>query len=75
MTEQENNDNPIFGVTCANLHTSYYDKREVCPDSGVIVVRRLVQEDDKELDELLLTCKTRGCNEQVVVRVDCEDYK
>ena len=31
---EENNDNPIFGLTCPNLHITYFDKREVCPDLG-----------------------------------------
>ncbi len=69
---EENNDNPIFGLTCPNLHITYFDKREVCPDLGV-VVRRLVEEDDKILDRLILTCGT--CDAEIVVQVDCEGYK
>lgn len=75
MSDQEQNDNPIFGVTCANYHISYFDKRKVCPKSKEVIIRRVVQEDDKELDELILTCKTEGCGKKIKVRVDCEGYK
>ena len=72
MANQESNDNPIFGVACARHHITYFDKREVCPESGTIV-RRIVQKEDKELDRLWLKCGT--CGEEVVVEVDCEGYK
>ena len=75
MAEKDDNDNPIFGVTCANYHISYFDRREVCPESGDVIVRRMVREEDKELDELVLTCKTKGCGKKIKVRVDCEGYK
>lgn len=75
MADKGNKDNPVFGVTCANFHTSYFDKREVCPDSRDIIVRRVVREEGKELDELVLACKTAGCGKKIKVRVDCEDYK
>ena len=72
MTNQENNNNPIFGIACPNHHTTYFDKRAVCPDSGTIV-RRLVEENNKTLDRLWLKCGT--CDAEIVVNVDCEDYK
>ena len=72
MTNHEDSDNPIFGVICPNLHTTYFDKRDVCPDLGV-VVRRLVDEEGKTLDRLILTCGT--CDAEIVVQIDCEGYK
>ena len=53
-------------------HVSYFDRRKICPPGGS-VVRSVVRRDGKELDELLLKCKS--CGEEVVVEVDCEGYK
>lgn len=64
----------IFSVRCPAGHVTYFDKRKVCPDSGTLV-RRLVEQDDKELDELILKCGEDGCSREIVVRVDCEGYK
>ncbi len=71
MTNQEN-DSHIFGVSCPNLHITYFDKREVCLDLGTIV-RRLDNGDNDGKDRLLLKCGT--CGTEMVVEVDCEDYK
>ncbi|MBP1466197.1 toll/interleukin-1 receptor domain-containing protein [Candidatus Chloroploca sp. M-50] len=62
-----------FGVRCPKGHVSWYDKREVCPASGTIP-RSTVRKAGQDLDELLLPCRTAGCTETVVVRVDCEGY-
>jgi hypothetical protein len=75
MSDQEQPESPIFGVTCANYHTSYFDKRKVCPNSGEVIVRKVVREQGQELDELVLTCKTPGCDKKIKVRIDCEGYK
>jgi hypothetical protein len=64
----------VFSARCPNGHVSYYDKREICPKSG-IGHRRVVIRDGRESDEILLKCKTRGCGEEFAVEVDCEGYK
>lgn len=63
-----------FGVRCPAGHVTYFDKREVCPDSGTLV-RKVVEQDGKELDELILECGEADCSHEIVVRVDCEGYK
>lgn len=75
MSDKEQPDSPIFGVTCANHHISYFDKRKVCPASDNGIVRRVVREGGQELDELVLTCKTPGCGKKIKIRIDCESYK
>jgi hypothetical protein len=70
MGNQE--ENHIFGVTCRNLHITYFDKREVCLDLGVIV-RRLDGEGETGKERLLLACGT--CGAEMVVEVECEAYK
>jgi len=62
----------IFGARCRNGHITYYDKRKVCPVSSM-VVRDIVERAGKKLDDLYLKCGQ--CNEEMVVRVDCEGYK
>jgi TIR domain len=62
-----------FGVRCAKGHVSWYDKREVCLADGKIA-RSAVRRADQDLTELMLPCRTAGCIETVVVRVDCEGY-
>ena len=65
----------IVEVRCPKCkQVSYYDRREVCPAQGKFA-RRLVSEDGKELDELVLPCKHAGCDQMITVRVDCEGYK
>lgn len=62
----------VFGARCPKGHVSYYDKREYCSkQSGVF--RRILERDGKELDEVLVRCKT--CDEEFSVEVDCEGYK
>ena len=68
MNDQEINDNPIFGITCPNHHTTYFDKREVCPDSGTIT-----RGPGQKLDKLWLKCPT--CGAEMIADVDCEAYK
>lgn len=62
----------VFGVRCPSGHVTYFDKREVCPSSGM-VVRNVVERTDLRLDELYLKCK--ACGADVTPRVDCEGYK
>ena len=62
-----------FGVRCPKGHVSWYDKRVVCPADGKIA-RNVVRKADQDLTELILPCRTAGCGETVVVRVDCEGY-
>lgn len=62
----------LFGVRCKNGHVSYFDKRVVCTDYQV-VPRILTTSADKELDTLMLHCKT--CGVEVTTRVDCGAYK
>ncbi|MBS1252942.1 MAG: hypothetical protein MAG451_01985 [Anaerolineales bacterium] len=64
----------IFGMRCPDGHVTYFDKRKVCPDSGTLV-RKIVKQAGKELDELILECGEAGCAHEIVVRVDCEGYK
>lgn len=63
-----------FGVRCSKGHVSSFDKREVCPATN-LVPRSVVPTAGKELDEMLLHCRTSGCPEQIVVRIDCGGYK
>lgn len=62
----------MFGVRCKNGHVSYFDKRSVCKASSP-VEREIVRGADRQLDELHLPCDT--CDEMVVARVDCRDYR
>ena len=64
----------VFGGRCPNGHVSYYDKREHCPKQGHGVYRT-VSRDGKDLDEILLKCKTKDCGEEFFVAVDCDGYK
>ncbi len=64
----------VFGARCPNGHVSYYDKREYCPKQGYLT-RRTVTRDGKDLDEVLLKCKTKDCGEEFFVAVDCDGYK
>jgi hypothetical protein len=63
----------IFRVRCSKGHVSFFDKRVVCCDDGKIT-RTGTQKAGKDLDELLLRCSTPGCDETMVVRVDCQGY-
>jgi len=64
----------IFGARCPKRHVSYYDKREYCPKNSNIT-RRTILRDPGNIDELLVQCKTAGCNEKFYVEIDCEGYK
>lgn len=64
----------MLGVRCKNGHVSYFDKRRVCKASSSFK-REVVRGADRELDELHLPCDTNTCNEIVVARVDCRDYR
>ena len=64
----------IFGAVCPKGHTNYYDKREHCPKQSNIT-RRVVRRDSQELDEILVKCKTIGCDEEFYVEIKCEGYK
>lgn len=64
----------VFGAKCPQGHVSYYDKRETCPKSSN-VTRRTVWRDERNVDELLLRCKTPGCKQEFYVEVNCEGYK
>jgi hypothetical protein len=59
----------IFSVTCQNGHVSYFDKRRVCSSNN----RKVVRGDGAELDELYLKCS--HCDEEMIVHVNCEDYR
>jgi hypothetical protein len=71
MTQQQQGGEAqhIFGVTCRNGHANYFDKRRVCTSNN----RKVVRGDGKELDELYLRCDK--CDDEMIVRVDCEGYK
>jgi len=62
----------IFPVRCPNGHVSDFDKRRVCRNDGT-VKRLTVRRAGKELDEIYLKCA--ACGEQMIVPVDCEDYR
>lgn len=64
----------IFKVRCAKGHFTYFDKRNVCVPDGTIP-RARVERAGQALDQLLLTCGTPGCGDQVTVRVSCEGYR
>lgn len=64
----------VFGAKCANGHVSYYDKREYCPRNSSLT-RRTTTRGSREVDEILLHCKTKGCGEEFFVEVDCKGYK
>lgn len=64
----------IFGAKCPKGHVSYFDKRECCPKSGQGTWRTITR-GNREVDEILLRCKTKGCGEQFYAEVDCEGYK
>jgi hypothetical protein len=63
----------IFGVTCKNRHTSYFDKRIVCTASRSVVRGSQTSSPESSLDELHLICKT--CHVDVVSYQDCREYK
>ena len=63
----------VFGARCPNGHVSYYDKREYCR-KGSSGVWRTVTRGGKDVQEILLRCKTPGCPEEFYVEVDCEGY-
>jgi len=54
-----------FSARCRNGHATYFDKRRVCPPSGVVV--------RSGLDELRLKCGQ--CGEELTVHVDCKGYR
>jgi hypothetical protein len=64
----------IFGVRCPNGHITYFDKRRVCPASGDFV-RNVVRRAGVDLDKIHLKCGQAGCDQEMVVPVDCEGYK
>lgn len=64
----------MFGVRCKQGHVSYFDKRRVCKASSPFK-RDIVRGADRELDELHLPCDTATCNETVIARIDCRDYR
>ena len=61
-----------FGVRCSQGHISYFDRRIICPNSGV-VKRSTQNRAGKRLDDIYLKCI--NCGEEMVVPVDCENYK
>jgi hypothetical protein len=63
----------IFGAVCPNGHTSYYDKRAVCPSNGTYM-HRLVRRDEVQVDEVRLTCQEKTCRAEFYVVVPCEGY-
>lgn len=64
----------VFDARCPKGHVNSYDKREYCGRQGK-VLRRTVSRDGKDLDEVLLKCKTKACGEKFFVEVNCEGYK
>jgi hypothetical protein len=68
----ENASRHIFGARCQCGHVTYFDRRRVCPASSTFQ-RNIVRRADAELDEIYLPCE--ACDEEMVVRVDCEGYK
>jgi hypothetical protein len=64
----------VFSARCPKGHLSYYDKRVYCPKQGNIT-RRAVVRAGKDVDEVLLKCKTSGCVEEFFVEVDCKGYQ
>jgi hypothetical protein len=64
----------IIGVRCSKGHVSYFNIRRACSEK-LSSVHRLVRRAGKELDELEFTCKTKTCNEVMMVRIDCEGYR
>jgi hypothetical protein len=64
----------MIGLRCPNHHISYYDKREICPASAQFK-RNLVRRAGQDVDELSLPCRHPGCNQVVVVTVNCGGYK
>jgi hypothetical protein len=64
----------MFGARCPNGHVTYFDKRKVCPNNGILK-RSVVRRGGTDLDEIYLKCGTPGCGAEMVVSVDCEGYK
>jgi hypothetical protein len=62
----------VFGGVCLKGHTSYYDKRELCPKQS-LVIHRMVRRGGYDVDEIELKCKT--CGEVFYAEVPCEGYK
>jgi hypothetical protein len=63
----------VFGARCPNGHVSYFDKREYCPKNSIII-RRVVTRGGRDVEEVLVRCKT-GCRKEFYVEVDCAGYK
>lgn len=59
----------------------YINERIVCSDDGSVVRRFVVRgENDKKLDQIYLRCDCKDvngniCGAELVVEVDCEDYR
>lgn len=64
----------MFGAKCPNGHVTYFDKRKVCPNNGILK-RSVVRRGGTDLDEIYLKCGTSSCGAEMVVPVDCEGYK
>ena len=64
----------VFSARCPKGHLSYYDKRVYCPTQGN-VTRRAVVRAGKNVDEVLLKCRTSGCDEEFFAEVDCKGYQ
>ena len=60
---------PIFSVTCRNVHVSYFDKHRVCSSNN----RKFVRGDGTELDEIYLKCSQ--CDDEMLVHINCEGYR
>lgn len=69
MIHPPNKSSDILAVVCPNGHTSYFDKRKICTE------RRNIYRSPSKRDELLLTCQSPRCDEQMIVDVDCGAYK
>ncbi len=67
--QQSSEAGSIFGVTCRNGHVSYFDKRRVCSSNN----RKVVRGDGAELDEIYLKCSQ--CDDEMIVHINCEDYR
>jgi hypothetical protein len=63
-----------FSARCPKGHVSYYDKRVYCQKQGN-VTRRSVARAGKNVDEVLLKCRTSSCNEEFFAEVDCKGYQ
>jgi len=64
----------VFSARCSKGHLSYYDKRTYCPKQDN-VTRRSVARAGKNVDEILLKCRTSGCDEEFFAEVDCQGYQ